>query len=87
MSAMKFRKRPVIIDAMIYDGENHEEVCAWMDEATGGFTNAWGKDGALVIRTLEGDMAVSPGDYVIKGVQGEFYPCKPDIFDATYDPA
>jgi hypothetical protein len=42
-------------------------------------------DGLIVIRTLEGDMKVSPGDYVIRGVQGEFYPCKPDIFQATYD--
>lgn len=44
-------------------------------------------DGHMVIRTLEGDMKVSPGDYVIKGVQGEFYPCKPDIFEATYEPS
>lgn len=42
-------------------------------------------DGALMIRTLEGDMATSPGDYVIRGVAGEFYPCKPDIFAATYE--
>jgi hypothetical protein len=42
-------------------------------------------DGMLVIRTLEGDMKVSLGDWVIRGVQGEFYPCKPDIFEATYD--
>ncbi|MFI2213046.1 hypothetical protein [Streptomyces sp. NPDC020141] len=42
-------------------------------------------DGLIVIRTLEGDMKVSPGDYVIRGVQGEFYPCKPGIFTATYD--
>lgn len=39
----------------------------------------------LKIRTLEGDMIAAPGDYVIRGVQGEFYPCKPDIFEATYD--
>ncbi|MEG0505404.1 MAG: hypothetical protein RR547_12215, partial [Raoultibacter sp.] len=38
-----------------------------------------------IIKTLEGDMAVQPGDYIIKGVQGEFCPCKPDIFDATYE--
>lgn len=44
-------------------------------------------DGALMIRTLEGDMRVSPDDYVIHGVAGEFYPCKPDIFTATYDEA
>lgn len=42
-------------------------------------------DGLIVIRTLEGDMKVSLGDYVIRGVQGEFYPCKPDIFAATYE--
>ena len=44
-------------------------------------------DGALMIRTLEGDMKVSLGDYIIRGVQGEVYPCKPDIFAATYEPA
>lgn len=41
--------------------------------------------GSLMIRTLEGDMRVSAGDYVIRGVQGEFYPCKPDIFEQTYE--
>jgi len=43
--------------------------------------------GELVIRTLEGDMRATYGDWIIKGVQGEFYPCKPDIFTATYEPA
>lgn len=40
----------------------------------------------ITIRTLEGDMTASPGDWIIRGVQGEFYPCKPDIFEATYEP-
>jgi hypothetical protein len=44
-------------------------------------------DGLMTIRTLEGDMKVSLGDWVIRGVKGEFYPCKPDIFEATYEPA
>lgn len=44
-------------------------------------------DGRIVIRTLEGDMKAELGDWIIKGVQGEFYPCKPDIFEATYEPA
>lgn len=44
-------------------------------------------DGGLIIRTLEGDMKVSPGDWIIRGAAGEFYPCKPDIFEATYAPA
>lgn len=43
-------------------------------------------DGRIVIRTLEGDMKADLGDWIIKGVQGEFYPCKPDIFQATYEP-
>lgn len=43
-------------------------------------------DGTLTIRTLEGDMTANKGDWIIKGVQGEFYPCKPDIFAATYEP-
>lgn len=44
-------------------------------------------DGCMVIRTLEGDMKADMGDWIIRGVQGEFYPCKPDIFAATYEPA
>ena len=44
-------------------------------------------DGSLVIRTLEGDMRAKPGDWIIRGIQGEFYPCKPGIFAATYEPA
>jgi hypothetical protein len=43
-------------------------------------------DGLMVIRTLEGDMKAGLGDWIIRGVQGEFYPCKPDIFEATYEP-
>jgi hypothetical protein len=58
------------------DGDNSRPDKGWyLDPATGD----------LMIRTLEGDMRVSPGDYVIRGVQGEFYPCKPDIFEATYE--
>lgn len=58
-------------------GEDGPEPTAgiWIDPA----------DGALMIRTLEGDMRSSLGDYVIKGIKGEFYPCKPDIFDGSYD--
>lgn len=44
-------------------------------------------EGKIVIETLEGDITASLGDWIIKGVKGEFYPCKPDIFDATYEPA
>ncbi|WP_415395178.1 hypothetical protein ACMTN4_07360 [Rhodococcus globerulus] len=54
------------------------------DEGTTGITID-PADGQIVIRTLEGDMKATPGDWIIRGVQGEFYPCKPDIFAATYD--
>ena len=85
----KFRKKPVVIEATQWfpgvevEGvemvpcnlppHDHEYPCA---------TGAHPK-----VRTLEGDMYVSPGDWIITGVRGEKYPCKPDIFDATYEPA
>jgi hypothetical protein len=84
----KYRKRPVVIEAI-----------QWMPDANGVNTNPipleWGNgprvadDGGqtLIIRTLEGDMRAEPGDWIIRGVKGEFYPCKPDIFAATYESA
>lgn len=81
----KFRKKPVVIEAMQYDGTllSATRISKWM-----------GLDcvdlnlfiDALLIDTLEGTMNASPGDWIIKGVAGEFYPCKPDIFAATYEP-
>ena len=77
----KYRKKPVVIEAVQFDGSNKAELLEWMKAG-----NAWVEDGAaLVIVTLEGDMTAQPGDWIIKGVRGEFYPCKPDIFAATYD--
>lgn len=81
MNAKQYRKKPVVIWAMEYDGENQAEIVKW---AGGKFESL---NGHLVVSTLEGLMTVSPGDYVIRGVQGEFYPCKPDIFEAIYEPA
>ena len=79
---MKFRKKPVIIDAVIWDGMNVKEVFDFM-----GWRNAeHDEQSGLVIHTLEGNHHASIGDWIIKGVKGEFYPCKPDIFAATYEP-
>lgn len=78
----KFRKKPVEIEAKCFTGGNHNALIEWGAEA--GIRRA--ASGRLIIPTLEGDMTVSIGDWIIKGVQGEFYPCKPDIFEATYDP-
>ena len=78
---MKFRKKPVVIEAIHWNGTNREEIHDFID----GFSGNSGADGIL-IRTLEGDHIASVGDWVIRGVAGEFYPCKPDIFHATYEP-
>ena len=79
---MKFRKKPVVIDAMQLTIQNIDEI----EQFVGG---DFGKNasGETVIATLEGAMICSIGDWIIKGVKGEFYPCKPDIFEATYEPA
>lgn len=82
----QFRKKPVVIEAMEYTGENSHDVMVW---GGGSAIVAYSTTppGCLVIPTLEGDHLASPGDYIIRGVQGELYPCKPDIFAQTYEPA
>lgn len=90
MIEMKFRKKPVVIEAFQYDGDliysdGTPYVPGWAMEANENGVFIWQGQGDLYIKTLEGDMLVTPGDYVIKGVQGELYPCKPDIFEATYE--
>ena len=96
---MKYRKKPIVIEAIQWKGENEVEVyrflsgikdfCGsvpqhgtyfYIDYNQTGYGN-----GGLFIKTLEGDMLARKGDYIIKGVNGEFYPCKMDIFKKTYD--
>lgn len=79
------RKKPVAIEYVVWDGtwEQAADVVAFCKGAARETLPPTGR--YLVIDTLEGDMKVSPGDHIIKGVHGEFYPCKPDIFLATYD--
>lgn len=76
----KYRKKPVVIEAVQFTGNNVDEI---LEFAKDSFNNP--STSEIVIPTLEGNMMVSIGDYVIKGVDGEFYPCKPDIFDKTYE--
>ena len=78
---MKFRKKPVVIDAIKWTGENQTEVFAFLGEESLFYM----ADQNLYIKTLEGTHLASIGDWVIKGIKGEFYPCKPDIFEQTYD--
>lgn len=86
----KFRKRPVVIEAMRLadDMSNADEIAQWMHgkaEVKKLPGPGRGLHTGLVIHTLEGDMRASPGDWIIRGTQGEFYPCRNDIFVATYE--
>lgn len=95
MKPSKFRKKPIQIEAMQWDGSRASivDICGWAndpadDEATIQFTYSGADDvHDVTIATLEGYLTVSPHDFVIRGVAGEYYPCKPDIFAATYEAA
>ena len=92
MSARRYRKKPVEIEAVRFDGHNGPIIELWSggkvipspvlepthDNPTGAY---------LQVVTLEGVMTVNMGDWIIRGVAGEFYPCKPDIFERTYEEA
>lgn len=78
-----WRKKPVVIEAIQFTGHNAAECFDFCPAAK--FPER--HEQSLIIPTMEGDMICSKGDYIIKGVKGEFYPCKPDIFAMTYDPA
>ena len=79
---MLFRKKPVVIKAVQWTGDMGKVI-----ELVGHDLPTYGPphDGALRIATLEGDHACLLGDWIIRGIKGEFYPCKPDIFAATYE--
>lgn len=88
---MKYRKKSVVVDACQNDGD-WAAMCRWFAELEGGDPSRFPPisrniDGSLDIRTPEGVMRADIGDWVIRGVAGEYYPCKPDIFAATYEPA
>ena len=85
---MKFRKRPVNIEAVQYSeysAEKLTEIQKFMGGKTVLIQHDKNENPKIVIETLEGDMYASLGDWIIKGVQGEFYPCKPEIFKETYE--
>jgi len=81
---MKYRKKPVVIGAMQFTEESKDQCLNFVRcSAACGFDDSG--EPTLKIQTLEGDMTARLGDWIIKGVSGEFYPCKPDIFDKTYE--
>ena len=97
MKVRKYRKKPVIIEAFQYDGDLKDTngnyyVPEWAVKAYEDRTLFYGAEDSesppceLFVKTLEGHMLVSVGDYIIQDVNGELYPCKPDIFEKTYEP-
>ena len=80
----QYKKKPVIIEAVQYLGNNFKEVEEFVGQTLLHYEIIDEDDFTLGIPTLEGIMKASVGDYIIKGVSGEYYPCKPDIFKATY---
>ena len=90
----KYRKKPVIIESIQWDGVNHREMFDFLTGTNNKLMESYGDNfyiehskvaGGLIIKTLEGEHIATIGDFIIKGVSGEFYPCKPDIFAATYE--
>jgi hypothetical protein len=90
MTASRFRKKPLVIDAIQYTGSNWDAVWKWFlgfhkAQKLGQFYETDGH--RIKIGTQEGTMFADANDWIIRGVKGEFYPCKPDIFEETYEPA
>ena len=83
---MIFRKKPVEIEAIKFDGWNWAECYQFISDEPLVFPQVLEEREKIKIKTLEGTMTASRGDWIIKGVNGEFYPCKPDIFAKTYEP-
>lgn len=84
---MKYRKKPVVIDAEQYDGNNNPFGVVEFHQFDYRMCPVCGGDNErhAIIKTLEGAHFATVGDFIIKGVKGEFYPCKPDIFEKTYE--
>lgn len=85
----KYRKKPVVIEAIQFNNlDDYLEICNWIDDSKSTLSAAETvefRTPIMLVNTLEGTMAANPGDYIIKGVNNEFYPCKPDIFEKTYE--
>lgn len=83
---MQYRKKPVVIDAIQYTGHNGEELRVWSSGAVVDGPHEFAGVTYVQVDTLEGVMIGKVGDYIIRGLKGEFYPCREDIFLASYEP-
>lgn len=84
---MKYRKKPVVIEALQFKDNAHclEELANFIDDQDLRVDFTDKEHPKIILQTLEGEITASVDDYIIKGVNGEFYPCKPDIFEKTYE--
>ena len=89
----KYRKKPVVIEALQFETNNEagdknmNEIVAFINQGKrADDRHGWHNGTDIMVQTLEGVMTANVGDYIIRGVKGEFYPCKPDVFDMTYEP-
>ena len=86
----KYRKKTVVLEATCFTTNNEagsptmDAIVNWINQGRDE-VGAWHNGTDIFVRTLEGEMRATVGDYIIRGVKGEFYPCKPDIFDAAYE--
>lgn len=80
-----YRKKPVAVEAFQYKGYNMQHILQWANENAKPERSILGSPGAIYVKTLEGTMKMEIGDYLIRGVNGEFYPCKQEIFHKTYE--
>lgn len=92
ITSQKYRKKPVVIDAMLFKTNNEngsptmDAIVNWINQGKNpDDRHGWHNGTNIFIQTLEGQMVADVGDYIIRGVKGEHYPCKPDIFDLTYE--
>lgn len=92
----KFKKKPCIVEALQWTGENHRPMFDFLEAKPNEYMTSSGKNfyidhskviGGLIIKTLEGEHIASKGDWIIKGIKGEFYPVKNDIFKLSYEEA
>ena len=87
----RYRKKPIVIEAMQFETNNEagspqmDAVCNWANQGKGESAPLFHDGTDIFVRTLEGVMRANVGDWIIRGVKGEFYPCKPDILEATYE--
>lgn len=88
---MKYRKKPIVIEAFKWTGDHDqtkdpEWICEAIKNRDAYFLHEGTPQLEFYLKTLEGDHRVNSGDFIIKGIKGEIYPCKPDIFEMTYEP-